>query len=704
VTFSESVRVTGIPTITLDNGDTARYISGTGTSRLTFSYTPPVDRNVEALKTALSSALVGSITDLAGNAVVASGFDNVRPYLLVGTGAFATIMDAITYAIPGDTLILNPGTYAEQIIIDKPLTLLGPNAGKTGSATNRTTEARIAIPTTASPGTPLVTIADGVNGVTLDGLQLDCPDTTLPNYFYLISATQANNLTIRNNRMYGSEIPVYILGSSNASGLLIERNQINGGPNVNSSFNRGLYIRNTAGTIQDNTITNMSVGIQFMPQANPTPSTIQRNTISAGLVGLYANIQSNGSAPVQWSQNVITVAANNRTGTRSRVNGAFTTPVVFRGIQVSNLGTAGASDPPQMTFSENIINASRIAGTVYNSTELESLWLSASYGSGDAIFTNNSFTGWTNAVSSFFPTTVDMSANWWGSNVEGTIAAGLASVATGQIDFGPFLLSGTDSDGTTPGFQPDFSALAVTPLGGQFGGSGRVQEALNRVTPGGSVTLLSGAYAEGTVRVNRANLTVLAEAGVSGVSFLLDAADSLTLGGAGDLAVTGNANANTFVANAGSNTFSGLAGADVFRFNASAAGVISGTSFDTITDYEGSSGDRLDLEGVPLIPANAAGIDVSAATPEADTITGAISQGVLSLSGATANLNTVEEWLSAARLIVTAPQQTAAFALAGDTYIFQENGANDLLIRLQNVSGITGFSSSDGSGSQVWIL
>ena len=704
VTFSESVRVTGIPTITLDNGDTARYVSGTGTGRLTFSYTPAATQSVDALKTALSGALVGSITDLAGNAVIASGFDNVRPYLLVGVGAFATIMDAITYAIPGDTLMLNPGTYLEQIIINKPLTLLGPNAGKTGSATNRTTEARIAIPTTASPGTPLMSIADGVNGVTLDGLQLDCPDTTLPRFHYLISATQTSNLTIRNNKMYGSEIPVYILGSSNATGLLIERNQINGGPNVNSSFNRGLYIRNTAGVIQDNTITNMSVGIQFMPQANPTPSTIQRNTISAGLVGLYANVQSNGSAPVEWSQNVITIAANDRTGTRSRVNGAFTTPVVFRGIQVSNLGTAGASSPPQMTFSENIINTARVAGTVYNSTELESLWLTSSYGSGDAIFTNNSFTGWTNAVSSFFPTTVDMSANWWGSNVEGTIAAGLASVATGQIDFGPFLLSGTDSDSATPGFQPDFSALAVTPLGGQFGGSGRVQEALNLVAPGGSITLLSGAYSDGAVRVNRANLTIHAEAGVSGVSFLLDAADSLTLSGSGDLAITGNANANTFVANAGSNSFSGLAGADVFRFNASAAGVISATSFDTITDYQGSSGDRLDLEGLPLIPANTSGIDVSGATTEADTITGSISQGVLSLSGAIANLNTLEEWLSAARIMVTAPQQTAAFALAGDTYIFQENGANDLLIRLQNVSGITGFSSSEGSGSQVWIL
>ena len=59
VTFSESVRVTGIPTITLDNGDTARYVSGTGTGRLTFSYTPAATQSVDALKTALSGALVG---------------------------------------------------------------------------------------------------------------------------------------------------------------------------------------------------------------------------------------------------------------------------------------------------------------------------------------------------------------------------------------------------------------------------------------------------------------------------------------------------------------------------------------------------------------------------------------------------------------------------------------------------------------------
>jgi len=190
---------------------------------------------------------------------------------------------------------------------------------------------------------------------------------------------------------------------------------------------------------------------------------------------------------------------------------------------------------------------------------------------------------------------------------------------------------------------------------------------------------------------------------VSGVGFVLGSADNLTLSGAGTVAITGNANANTLVANAGNCTFTGLAGADVFRFNASDAGVISGLSFDTITDYSGSSGDRLDLEGSPLIASNSTVVDVSAATSETDTITGTLSQGMLSLSGDIANLNTVDEWLIAARTMVTTPLETVAFAFGADTYIFQENTNNDLLIRLQNVAGITSLNTSIGSATQIWV-
>ena len=39
VTFSETVNVTGVPTLTLNSGGTANYTSGTGTNVLTFTYT-----------------------------------------------------------------------------------------------------------------------------------------------------------------------------------------------------------------------------------------------------------------------------------------------------------------------------------------------------------------------------------------------------------------------------------------------------------------------------------------------------------------------------------------------------------------------------------------------------------------------------------------------------------------------------------------
>ena len=37
--MSEAVNVTGTPTLTLNDGGSATYVSGTGTSALTFSYT-----------------------------------------------------------------------------------------------------------------------------------------------------------------------------------------------------------------------------------------------------------------------------------------------------------------------------------------------------------------------------------------------------------------------------------------------------------------------------------------------------------------------------------------------------------------------------------------------------------------------------------------------------------------------------------------
>ena len=64
--MSEAVNVTGTPTLTLNDGGTASYVSGSGSSALVFSYTVALGQNTAALQV---TAVSGTITDLAGNAL-----------------------------------------------------------------------------------------------------------------------------------------------------------------------------------------------------------------------------------------------------------------------------------------------------------------------------------------------------------------------------------------------------------------------------------------------------------------------------------------------------------------------------------------------------------------------------------------------------------------------------------------------------------
>src|SRR5687767_4065018 len=45
------------------------------------------------------------------------------------TNSYSTIQAAVDAADPGDTLVVGPGIYAERVIVSKPLTLRGAQAG-----------------------------------------------------------------------------------------------------------------------------------------------------------------------------------------------------------------------------------------------------------------------------------------------------------------------------------------------------------------------------------------------------------------------------------------------------------------------------------------------------------------------------------------------------------------------------------------------
>ena len=53
--------------------------------------------------------------------------------LLVGNGGFATIQAAINAAVAGDTIMLAAGTYNENIVLDRAVTILGANHGVMGT-------------------------------------------------------------------------------------------------------------------------------------------------------------------------------------------------------------------------------------------------------------------------------------------------------------------------------------------------------------------------------------------------------------------------------------------------------------------------------------------------------------------------------------------------------------------------------------------
>ena len=55
----------------------------------------------------------------------------------------ASISFAIAEALPNETIIVAPGTYIEYLLIDKPLTLLGPNTSIAGYSGTRGAEAII---------------------------------------------------------------------------------------------------------------------------------------------------------------------------------------------------------------------------------------------------------------------------------------------------------------------------------------------------------------------------------------------------------------------------------------------------------------------------------------------------------------------------------------------------------------------------------
>jgi Ca2+-binding RTX toxin-like protein len=215
-------------------------------------------------------------------------------------------------------------------------------------------------------------------------------------------------------------------------------------------------------------------------------------------------------------------------------------------------------------------------------------------------------------------------------------------------------------------------------------------------------------------------------------------------GGDGNDVLTGGAAKDTIIGGKGNDIIAGGLGADTITVgvgrdvinvtsnsDADGAHTDSGTSaFDQITGFKtvGSVITNIDLQSqAKFIAATAGGTDLSilniTALEDDGGVTGGkaldlkveadatgvgqaigvnyeVKNGLLTLSGTGASaVDTLGEWLTEAAAVAATAGDVLAFEFGGSTYVFAENGAQDVLVQLVGVTGSSGLVEVTGGAN-----
>jgi hypothetical protein len=356
--------------------------------------------------------------------------------------SYATIQAAVNAANAGDTILADAGTYAEQVTVNKALVLEGAEHGVDATDPSRTGPESIVDGTTNGGKTPFYVTA---NNVTIDG-------------FTIQGATSSND--------FGTNV---LLGAG-TSGETIENNIIESGIS-------GLFLGSGSSTIRQNLFQNNNVagpgtgaGIytdQFVAGGGLTGDTIDSNS--------FVNDQS---AAIELSSTDPTKADSGFTISNNTFTGDGNGIVAFNLVNSTFTGNVIASSlASQVLLNEGVANVT-VANNVIRDGAADGLRIT-NQGTGappatGVTFTCNSVTG--NSTSGLAVDSGDYSGtlggafDWWGNSTGPTNAANPGGTGQAIIDpdsnvsFSPFLIDGTDSNLSAPGFQcePSISIADVT--------------------------------------------------------------------------------------------------------------------------------------------------------------------------------------------------------------------------------------------------
>lgn len=431
-------------------------------------------------------ALFGGLLILTGISILPAAGATLCVNAAASSGCKATITAAVTAAAANDTILVSPGTYAETVIIGKPLSLIGTDVSKTIiNAANLSTGIYV----------------DGISNANLANVFIS--GFTIQNAKYEgILVANASNVTIANNVLTGNDTAL-TFGAAGPTCPGIPAFE------TGEDFDCGEAIHLTGvdhATISGNTVIGNAGGILLSDDTGPThDNVISGNTVTDNPSDCGITLASHPPAAFTKATAALGVYRNTIVGNQSSRNGlkgegagvglfaSFPSAATYSNVVMNNVltgndlpGVALHGHTPNQNLNNNVIIGNTISGNgpdtddaatpaptgivisgidpvkgtiISGNTFSQQALAVAIYAPGDAVVTRNMFAGGTIGIGNLGRGgVVTGDGNWWGCNYNPTFPiaafAGCASVM-GSVNVGywssaPFTAPVTTPPLTTP--------------------------------------------------------------------------------------------------------------------------------------------------------------------------------------------------------------------------------------------------------------
>ncbi|HVS31202.1 MAG TPA: hypothetical protein VMS98_07080 [Thermoanaerobaculia bacterium] len=359
----------------------------------------------------------------------------------------ATIQAAIDDSVAGDTVLVAPGTYVENLTIDVDITLQGAQAGvdargRVTGAPNPATESIIAPASLVA-----LTLIAGSAGSTIDGFSFLGGTRSIES-----GAGPLDNLLITNNHFAGFTNAGIFLNDTGID-ITVSRNVIDG---TSKTGGGGLFHLDTDGfagfRLEDNIIRNGNSATGFFVDGNNNVvASVNRAPRLAGNLIIDNNTGMNlgsrsfdGGMSGAFIENN-TFESNNFDGLQGGPQNTTIQNNIFRDNGRSGLALTSFGNTAADRGAQNVtISCNGFSGNLQ-----EALFFSATQAAGTIATNqahNNNIAGNTAGGTYNGTETINVDNNWWGSPTGPTVASNpggtgdsLAGTGAAFFDYTPFL-------------------------------------------------------------------------------------------------------------------------------------------------------------------------------------------------------------------------------------------------------------------------